>query len=200
MQDLNWTSFIFVIIGGALTILANYILHKLQRNAEKEKERQTVRAGLEAIYAELSVLWEIYHNDLGCRLEEVKDNEIFYWYYHPQQDYFSIYSNNSFVIANLLERDLQIKIIRAYVLAKSLLDYYYVYNLTLAQYENFTFNYERNKDQQNGEYKEDRRRELIRQVVELKKIHYIVKETIAMLLPKLREHIEKNNYQLQSHN
>ena len=186
---MNWDYSLGIVSGCLLTGIGSYLVFHWQQKAERRKDQQIVLSVLEAIHGEISVLWELYYEDLGKKLEQGLDDEIFLWYYNPRQDYFSIYSKSTAVIASLPDNTLQNKIIKTYTLAKSLLDYYQVHNVTLKEYSKYQFLYDQNNDQTIKSYMDDREEELIRQVSALKEIHGKAKDAVDAMCSMLRKKI-----------
>lgn len=111
------------IIGGYYTRRAarqSFDNQMAQQHAEQER---IVEGVLQALYEELSAIWEVYMREVGQSLETLRENQVFAGYIPlTQQDYFIIFNNNSAYIGHIPDPDLRRAVVRTYMRAKGVLD------------------------------------------------------------------------------
>jgi hypothetical protein len=118
-------------IGAQTTLRATKEAHKNNLELQKQNQKAMLRGVVQAIYAELTSLWDIYHGEFGDDLENLKPGEAFGTYYPLTQDYFTIYSSNSVFIGQLPDPELRHGIVKAYLKAKALIDSHLLNNTLL---------------------------------------------------------------------
>jgi hypothetical protein len=130
-MDPNVVSGIIGLVGAlAGALLGGYYTRGVARQsfenqmAQQRAEQERIIAGvLQALYEELGALWEVYMREVGQKLEELAENQIFgYTVPLTQQDYFTIFNNNSAYIGHIPDPELRQLIVRTYMRAKGVLD------------------------------------------------------------------------------
>lgn len=130
-----WSGLIGALIGGAATLLASWWQHHLENKRKQEENDESINATLQAIKAELECLRERYDESIGRQLESTNDDIPFLFYYYATEDYFTIYTQNSFLIGQIPNDNLRKKIVAAYIKMKGLLDTYKTNNGLLEKYD-----------------------------------------------------------------
>jgi hypothetical protein len=104
---------------------------------------------IQAIYAELISLAEIYRNEFLEEWEKFSSGETFSTYYPITQDYFTVYNSNAFLIGQIPDDELRAAIVKAYVLAKGLIDSHLMNNRLLDDYGQARVRYSNKMNPQN---------------------------------------------------
>ncbi len=108
-----------------------------QRQLDKERQDKKINAVLGVIYEELSVVSELYDKEVGVYWEgfEAGTDKFFWSNISLTQDYFTVYSSNANLIAEIPDLRLRRKIVEIYTLLKALIDYYKQNNRSLDEIE-----------------------------------------------------------------
>jgi hypothetical protein len=130
------------------THLNNLALRKQDREAQ-------VRGVIQAIYAELSSLSDIYRNEFQEEWEKFVKGEPFTTFYPISQDYFTVYNGNAALIGQIPDDELRTGVVRAYLASKGLVDSHLFNNRLLDDYAYAQRIYRNNMNPQNKELLND---------------------------------------------
>lgn len=136
-NDIDFNSLISALFGASFTLFAVFIAEFFTRKRQKDDNKKQIINFLNSICAELNTLWKLYYENAGQNLEECSDTEAYTFVFIVNQDYFTIYRNNSHIIGQIDNEELRSCIIRAYAKAKSLIDTYQLNNSMLEKKELF---------------------------------------------------------------
>lgn len=195
MNDNNWISIIAAILGSILGggITGYFTLRGVkqahQNDLEKQKkDRETIVRGLlQSLHDEIETLWETYMKGIGVKLEALDDNQPFLLYYPVTQEYFTVYTGNSFLIGQIDNNDLRKAIITSYTYARGLIDSYRFNNDLLQKYEYWSFLFQESKNPQHAANKDAYSDSLIKYAKDLKESHGELKEDVNNVLRMFRK-------------
>jgi hypothetical protein len=123
---MDWNSLFSVLIGGGLSLLgaivAVLIQGRMNKRQEELKEKLLLRGFIQSIKAEITILWDNYYGGVGKQLESLKEGEPFLTTYPITQEYFTIYTNSSFLIGRIENEALRKTIVETYNTARVLID------------------------------------------------------------------------------
>jgi hypothetical protein len=169
-------------IGGRATRRAADQSFNKQVDLQQAEQERMVEGVLQALYEELSAIWEVYMREVGQKLEQLEENQIF-GYIVPltQQDYFTIFNNNSAFIGHIRDPELRQLIVKTYMRAKGVLDSVRMHNQLSEDYEQVL------RLDQNAPFAHGN---LLTYTNQLKENHYdtkmLVEETLRKLTTRLR--------------
>ncbi|HHW4399926.1 TPA: hypothetical protein ACUNCG_000467 [Aeromonas hydrophila] len=123
------------LIGGLLSLLAIMLSHYLQSKAAEKAEENLINGFIWSIHTEILAAYNRYMATLGTHIEESQENTPIFFHYLIQEDYFTIFNNNSELIGRIKDPNLRIEIINLYTLAKGMVD-------TFRQNNDFTMRFE----------------------------------------------------------
>lgn len=183
------------VIGGAI---AGYFSLKATKNAHNNNIKQLVKnqeieitSLLQSINDEVTALWETYLLGIGTELEKLEDGKPFVFTYPiTQQDYFTVYSNNSSKIGKIADNDLRKKIIHTYISAKSLLDSFQYNNEILKKFQHWNWLFVDSPKPAYYASAEAQKKELIKYAKSLKLAHNIVKDNVDSLSENIRKELK----------
>ncbi len=64
------------LIGSALTLVATYYAHRLERKKDKEDENKLIFGFLQGIHDEVETLWDNYNEKVGTHVESLQDGSL----------------------------------------------------------------------------------------------------------------------------
>ncbi len=144
---LDWNSLSSAVIGGLFTMFGAVISFKYQSKLNEQSEESLIKGVLKGIYDEIDVIWERYNDSIGRHVETLKDGTPFLFQFPCSQDYFNVYSSNTYMLGKIKDVDLRRQIILTYTLAKGMLDNFNMNNHLVTKYENYhRMYYETKKD------------------------------------------------------
>lgn len=109
-------------IAGRYSLIATGRAHEYERSLRDEEEARKLNGVLQAISAELSVLWRVYMTEVGSSLEKLDDGRALFAVIPLTQDYFTIFNANAAYIGAIPDRDLMRLLVLAYTRAQGVLD------------------------------------------------------------------------------
>jgi hypothetical protein len=104
------------------------------RNLQNGAEKETTRRLLLAIKAEVETIWSNYQQEVGCLVESLEPGHGLNLIYKLRQHYFTVYDSNAQFLGHVEDDKLRVAIIRAYTLAKGLVDSHLLNNDLLAKH------------------------------------------------------------------
>lgn len=110
------------LIGGLLSLLAIMFSHYLQSKAAEKAEENLINGFIWSIHTEILAAYNRYMATLGAHVEGSQENTPLFFHYLIQEDYFTIFNNNSELIGRIKDPSLRIEIIDFYTLAKGMVD------------------------------------------------------------------------------
>ncbi|MBP0601070.1 hypothetical protein ACL00O_03505 [Aeromonas sanarellii] len=110
------------LIGGLLTLLANWLSHYLQSRAADRAEENLINGFIWSIHTEILAAYNRYMATLGAYVEASNENTPLLFHYQIQEDYFTIFNNNSALIGRIKDPSLRMEIINLYTLSKGMVD------------------------------------------------------------------------------
>jgi hypothetical protein len=122
------------VIGGFLAgiagVITSFVSHHLEKRRADQEKKEKVKTFLLSILSEIETLWQFYMEGVGEKLDSFPENpeEPFRWLWPIQQDYFTIFNSNAYMIGEIEESILRDKIIMAYNGGKSLIDQFHFHN------------------------------------------------------------------------
>lgn len=125
------------LIGGLLTVLANWISHRLQCKAADRAEDTLINGFIWSIHTEVTAIHARYMETFGEVVRTSLDNTAFNYHFLIQEDYFTIFNNNSALIGRIKDKELRDKIINTYSNAKGMVDTLRQNGVTVKQLEEF---------------------------------------------------------------
>lgn len=149
--------------------------------------RKLLKSLLQAIHDEIETVWESYQMGMGIHIEALKEGQPLLMYYPVTQDYFTVYSGNSFLIGRIDDNDLRKDIIVTYTLARALIDSYRMNNELVQKYENIHWIFKETGNNVHKLLGEAHYLGLKNYSGSLKKYHYGLKKNVEDLLRKLRK-------------
>lgn len=132
MNDNSWVTIMAAILGSIVggAIAGYFTLQGVKKAHQHDLEKTTkdrealVKSLLQSLHDEIETLWETYMKGIGVKLEALSDKQPFHYYYTATQEYFSVYTGNSFLIGQIDNNDLRKAIITTYTYARGLIDSY----------------------------------------------------------------------------
>jgi hypothetical protein len=124
--------FFSVTLGGLIAGVASWIATNRTYNHNlliQERARKISTYGLiQALYDEITILWERYMWGVGKALEGLDDRKGITWIYPVTQENFVIYNQSASLIGLIDDDDLRSMIVKTYTKARSLIDAYRLNN------------------------------------------------------------------------
>ncbi len=132
------TSLVSALLGGLIAAGATWKANKralshnlaLQDNARRE----TLRGVLLGIHTELQVVLEIYRIEMEPEISNLKPGEGIWTTLPIYEQYFTVYESNCELLGQIPEDELRKAIIRAYMMAKSLVNAHKLNNQMIANH------------------------------------------------------------------
>jgi hypothetical protein len=190
-MTINWETLISsglgALIGSALTLLATYFSHQLDRDKAKEDEAQLIFGFLQGIHDEIETLWDNYNENVGAHVESLQQGQPFQYYWAVTQEYFTIYTENAHLIGRVDDHDLRKQIVSAYARSKGLIDSYRLNNELVHKYEQAASIYAETQAETHGQQANARMQSMIMYAASLKESHTKVKADVTALLRALRK-------------
>jgi hypothetical protein len=128
-------SLIGALIGGSLALLGVILAWGLQLLLTWWSERNQVRAVLQAVYDEVSVLESLYMMRIGTAVELGSRHETFSLYFPISSNYFVVYDSNCGGIGRVRSPELRKSVVETYAHLKSLADTFRYNNQLLIERE-----------------------------------------------------------------
>lgn len=135
--------------GARTALRAAQKNHENNLELQRERRESQIRGMIQAIYAELTSIAEIYRNEFFEEWEQFSGAEPFSTYYPITQDYFTVYNSNASLIGQIPNDELRSAIVKAYLLAKGLIDSHLMNNRLLDDYALAKSRYSNNMNPQN---------------------------------------------------
>jgi hypothetical protein len=130
--NIDWDTIIPGLVGGlvagACTLSAILIQHRVDLEREEAKEKVLICGFVQAVLAEIHTLWDAYYESAGKKIELLEKGRPFMDYYPISEDYFSVYSANSFLVGRIHDPRLRKAIVESYTKARWLIDSYRLNN------------------------------------------------------------------------
>lgn len=114
------SNFVSAALGAFATIIAVRWTITHQNEKHQEQKNDEIKAVLSAIKTEMLLCFETYM-EIGKELEDLGEGKPFEILYRVEEDYFAIFNGNSSFIGTL-PAELRLKVVKAYIDMKSLLD------------------------------------------------------------------------------
>lgn len=89
---------------------------------QEASQKATIYGVPLGICAEIETLWEIYSAEFGKALEELKDNEAFFYHYPLHQNYFTVYESNAALFGQIPDDRLRKAIVTTHLRGRGLID------------------------------------------------------------------------------
>lgn len=175
------------LLGSVVSLLAVYLTHRWEKKKEKERENEIIFGFYQAIHDEIETLWEVYMERSGNRIETLKNNEPFLFYWPIGFDYFTVFNNNNFLISRIKDNDLRKEIVTTYTLAKGLIDTYRFNNELVYKYEQACAIYHETQLEAHQAIIRSQYTVLSDYGNSIKQSHFIIKEKVNSLLRNLRK-------------
>ncbi|MBP6497217.1 MAG: hypothetical protein KA253_00940 [Campylobacteraceae bacterium] len=137
--------FIGAIIGGGITLFGVWLTTYFTKKESIRTEKESIKAFLQAIDDELTILWDLYFQGAGTFLESTEEGKPFLYHYIVEQDYFIIYNKNSNLLGKIQDELLRKQIVLTYTKAKAIVDSYTLNNKMLDQYLNMILLFQQTK-------------------------------------------------------
>jgi hypothetical protein len=83
----------------------------------------------------------------GARLESLRENEPFNFYYLFASDFFSVYNSNASLIGRINDNGLRKQIIKTYILSKGMVDSFRLNNALVHKFEYANKHYDETKQE-----------------------------------------------------
>lgn len=195
MNDNSWISIVAAILGsivggsitGYFTLRGVKQAHRNDLEKQKKDRETIIRGLLQSLHDEIETLWETYMKGIGVKLEALTDNQPFLFYYPVTQEYFTVYTGNSFLIGQIDDNDLRKAIITSYTKARGLIDSYRFNNDLLQKYEYWSFLFQESKNPQHATNRDAYLKTLINCAKDLKISHDELKGDVNNLLRMFRK-------------
>lgn len=110
------------LIGGLLTLLANWLSHCLQSRAADRAEDTLINGFIWSIHTEVTAIHARYMETFGAIVSTSLDDTALNYHYLIQEDYFTIFNNNSALIGRIKDKKLRDEIISTYSYTKGMID------------------------------------------------------------------------------
>ncbi|ENC6659524.1 hypothetical protein JD504_06105 [Aeromonas hydrophila] len=123
------------LIGGFISLLAIMLSHYLQSKAAEKAEENLINGFIWSIHTEILATYNRYMATLGTYVEASNENTPLLFHYQIQEDYFTIFNNNSELIGRIKDPSLRMEMITLYTLSKGMVD-------TFRQNSDFTRRFE----------------------------------------------------------
>lgn len=180
------------IIGGLLTgyfaLKTTKKAHENQLEQVNQNEKKLIQGLLQAIHDEVETVFERYQENMGAKLESLKDGEALLLYYPLVSDFFTVYNGNSFLLGRIPDNDLRKQIIKTYTLAKGMVDSYRLNNDLNQKFEHWHQVFQESKNEIHQQKAAAQFGALVEYAKTLKTNHQEVKTEIAQLLRSLRKY------------
>jgi len=132
-----WSSFgsaiIGGLIGGGFAIWAGHQAHRNSLKLDQVQGQEKIDGILQAIRCELVILGEVYGQQAGGMLEELREGEPFNVSFSLTEKYFIVYPNNTDVVGQIEDPDLVKAIVVTYNKANFLIEMFRINNLYIEQ-------------------------------------------------------------------
>lgn len=175
------------VIAGLFTLLGVVVQANVTRKHQDEQSAAIVRDWLSALHDEAKTLWNSYMEGIGAQIEALADGQPFLWFYPVTQEYFTVYASNATLIGRVTNPSLRQRIVKAYALARSIIDAYRLNNVYVEKFEQFSWM----DIQQPGAGWKQRATSQAQVMAEyatvLKRHHYELKAEVQALLQDLRQ-------------
>lgn len=135
--------------GAQSALRAAQRAHENNLELQRQNREGQIRGVIQAIYAELTSLSEIYRNEFFEEWEKFVGEEPFETFYPLTQDYFTVYKRNAALIGQIPDDELRTGIVRAYLAAMGLIDSHLLNNRLLDDYAEAKRRYRNNMNPQN---------------------------------------------------
>lgn len=133
------TSLASALLGGLIAAVATWNANKraLSHNLalQDNTRRETLRGVLLGIHAELEVVLEIYRIEMEPEIGSLKAGEGIWTTLPIYEKYFTVYESNCELLGQIPEDELRKAIIRAYMMAKSLVNAHKLNNQMIANHD-----------------------------------------------------------------
>lgn len=184
-MNIDWDALVSsglgALIGSALTLLATYWAHHLQRSQQEEKDQQMLLGILQAIHDEIETLWDIYIDAIGHQLEALADGQPLQMYWPVIQEYFTVYNTNAFFIGRIQNHDLRKLIVSTYSKSRGLIDSYRLNNDLVQKHEHAYWFFQETQNQIHKKNAESHFVALVNSAKALKESHAGVKKQVQEL-------------------
>lgn len=110
---------IATLLGVALGLWGS---HYLTVKREAKKSARELESLLDSLTTEIETVFAFYQQGIGKELDELADGATYEKYYLAKQDYFTVFSSSANQIGKIADDSLRTAILRAYTVAKALLD------------------------------------------------------------------------------
>lgn len=192
----DWSIFGSAITGAVLGgLITGYFALKTTKKAHEnqleqvtQNEKKLIQGLLQAIHDEVETVFERYQENMGAKLESLKDGEALLLYYPLVSDFFTVYNGNSFLIGRIPDNDLRKQIIKTYTMAKGMVDSYRMNNDLNQKFEHWHQVFQESKNEIHQQKAAAQFGALVEYAKTLKKNHQEVKTEIAQLLRTLRKY------------
>ncbi len=188
---ISWSSIISGLAGGCIagffSILAVRIAHKNDLEKEKENQENIISGLLQALHDEIETLWARYFETIGEKLEALEENQPFLFYYPVFQDYFTVYTGNSYLIGQIKDNDSRKAIVTTYTKAKGFVDSFRHNNDLLQKREHWTIVFAETDNPKHETIASAYLQSLVLYAKALKDAHKDLKINIDSLLRSLRK-------------
>ena len=104
---------------------------------QSDNRRQRLRGVILGIQAELEVIWETYRIEMEPDISNLKEGEGIWTTLPMYEEYFTVYESNCELIGQIPDDELRKAIIRAYMMAKSLVNAHKLNNQLIARHTEF---------------------------------------------------------------
>lgn len=121
-------------IAGWFTLRGVDRQARINKEMQLNSEKALVSATLQAICAEIEIVFLRYQGSMGVKIEALEEGEMLDCYYPVSSDYFSVYLGNAAQIGKLSSKSLQRSIVTIYVMFRGLRDSYELNNRCLDEY------------------------------------------------------------------
>jgi hypothetical protein len=101
---------------------------------QKDNRRQKLRGVILGIQAELEVIWEVYRIEMEPEISNLREGEGIWTTLPMYEQYFTVYESNCELIGQVPDDELRKAIIRAYMMAKSLVNAHKLNNQFIANH------------------------------------------------------------------
>ena len=175
------------LLAGGFALLATKKAHDHALQRREREEDDLVRALLQSLHDELETLWDRYHRGMGVQLEALQDGQPCLLYFLANQDYFTVYRQNSHLLGKISGADLRKAIIVTYTQAKGILDSYSLNNHFIQEYERLLYLFQETGQQIHQQNANALLQVLTKMALQLKAAHNELKEQVEEVLQKLRK-------------
>ena len=184
--SIDWESVIPGLVAGLVTgacmWIALLIQYKNERDLRDQKEEAEIAAFVHAVMTEVETLWETYYEGAGKRLEALEKGKAFMYFYPINEDYFTVYNANAFLIGRVENPRLRRTIVESYTRARGLIDSFRLNNDMVQKWNHLDL---MRQDSQNPVLVHMmwmQEQSLVHHAVKLREIHHQMKESVERLL------------------